>query len=728
MRWIDPHIFCALCAKHVDRLKAIRNYSPAFINGLVGSALKKDNVAKHKKFDMHGKAVNMELQSTRTVNSILTSTPLGKTIDIRVEGLETEQRILGREEVVEPLTAGIIPHQIDSPYGNMVVYDLAGHHQYFSSHSACLEAISRNSPAIFLLLQDLRKNPESMTKEVYYWSTMIDGVCHKSPQQSSVLVVGTHADLLTQEQQKEKMSHLQSIAKMAISHQILVNVLTLNVTKIHSGEMDKFKALLYGIIKDVLSMSPPIPVTCHMLLAFLKERLPDLEMDAISLSDLMVHLKADPDKLIDPDSSNIIPLLEILSEKGLILFIPSEDPLNSWIVLHKESILKKVNGALFADPSLKEYIRVASNTGIVPKAVIKKIFPKYNIEMLTQFMIHFELCQTVDLSQVATNMAPEGSFRSDLGPLFFFPALVNVDRPSSATVPNNSFRWSMIVKSANQFFTTRCLHVLLRRLPSEFALPAVLATPLHSHRTPSCDVWSRGIKWLSETGVTTIVEMSESFQSLSLAMSSHDKTDHKYLQLVHSVLTVNKNTCAEFCPHLEVLEVISCPPEASSDHSDDTQVELSSLIKALLEGDKSIVDVKRKKYAVIEEWTKKHVEPCLSYLVGVSPMAPSSSTQPMSKMVGLFMTQLEGTPTLMELLSFTDKKVNIAEQIGVNYLKFGIFLLKDSDGVIVKALEKEHLKNAEEINMAILQRWLQGKGVKPVTWSTLMTVLQNVGM
>ena len=35
-------------------------------------------VAKHKKFDMHGKAVNMELQPTRTINSILTSTPLGK--------------------------------------------------------------------------------------------------------------------------------------------------------------------------------------------------------------------------------------------------------------------------------------------------------------------------------------------------------------------------------------------------------------------------------------------------------------------------------------------------------------------------------------------------------------------------------------------------------------------------------------------------------------------------
>ena len=81
---------------------------------------------------------------------------------------------------------------------------------------------------------------------------------------------------------------------------------------------------------------------------------------------------------------------------------------------------------------------------------------------------------------------------------------------------------------------------------------------------------------------------------------------------------------------------------------------------------------------------------------------------------------------MMELLSFSDRKVNIAELIGVNYFKFGIFLLEDSNGFIVKALEKEHVRNAEEINMAILQRWLQGKGVKPVTYSTLVTALQKI--
>ena len=42
-------IFCELCHKHRDRLRAIRNFNYAFIDGVTGSALKKDNVAKHKK-------------------------------------------------------------------------------------------------------------------------------------------------------------------------------------------------------------------------------------------------------------------------------------------------------------------------------------------------------------------------------------------------------------------------------------------------------------------------------------------------------------------------------------------------------------------------------------------------------------------------------------------------------------------------------------------------------
>jgi hypothetical protein len=126
-------------------------------------------------------------------------------------------------------------------------------------------------------------------------------------------------------------------------------------------------------------------------------------------------------------------------------------------------------------------------------------------------------------------------------------------------------------------------------------------------------VWSRGIKWLSKTGVATIVEMSETFQSLSMAMSSPDRTDPKYLELAHHVLAVIKKACEEFCPHVEVLDVISCPPEASSDHCDGTKVELSLLKEALLTKNKSIVDVSGQKHVLMGEWLK--IEPCLPYIV-----------------------------------------------------------------------------------------------------------------
>ena len=356
-------------------------------------------------------------------------------------------------------------------------------------------------------------------------------------------------------------------------------------------------------------MSSPISLMCHMMLAFLKERLP-LDMHAILLSDLLVRLDTDQDKFINPNITAVVPPLNTLSEKGLIVFIPSEDPHSSWVVHDKESILKKVNGALFADPLLKKSTGLASTTGIISTAVLKKTFPDYNCDMITKFMVHFEIGQVVDLSKIKTNMAPEGLTSSDLGPLLFIPSLVSIDQPSSATVPNNSFCWSVSVKS-DQFFTPRFHHVLLHRLPLEFALPDSQTTSQPLNRL--CDVWSRGIKWLSETGVTTIVEMNESIQAFSLTMSSPNKASPKYLELAHSVREVIRKARQEFCPYLEVLEVVSCPPECSSDHSIDTRVELSHLRKAILEKETHIVDVSGKKSVAIDEWKK--MEPHLSYLV-----------------------------------------------------------------------------------------------------------------
>ena len=507
----------------------------------------------------------------------------------------------------------------------MIIYDLAGHQQFFSSHSAYLEAISLHSPAIFLLLQDLRKDPDDITKELHHWAAMIDGVCHKCPKKSSVIVVGTHADLLKKQQVSSKIDHLKSKSSKVITHQNLVDVVTLNLKKPYSTEIEQFMELLNKTNKAVLSICPPIPGHCPLLLNFLKVKLPP-DAHAISLSDLHARITGDEDmQVMDSRLSTIIQSLKILTGRGLIALILSNDPPNnSWVVLQKECILKKVNGTLFADSNLKEYRQLSSNTGIIPKAVLREAFPEYDVEMIAQFMIQFEMCQLVDLSKIDTNMKAEGS---DLGPLLFFPALVREDRPSSVIVPENSFRWHVIVKSPHQFFTPRFHDVLLHRLTLQFPLPAVQATSGVSCR---CEVWKNGIKWLSGSGVTTIVEMDGiPFQSLSLAMSFPDPMYHDQF---HLVLKAINEAFVEFCPHTDAIELVSFPSEASSKSSaempqlpdalsttqvsiKESSVELPLLQQALRTKQVSVINANGNKYVKLNEWLR--MEPCLAQFVGV---------------------------------------------------------------------------------------------------------------
>ena len=84
----------------------------------------------------------------------------------------------------------------------------------------------------------------------------------------------------------------------------------------------------------------------------------------------------------------------------------------------------------------------------------------------------------------------------------------------------------------------------------------------------------------------------------------------------------------------------------------------------------------------------------------------------------------------MELLSFKgrEKTFNVAVHVGAKFTDLGIFLLNDETGVIVEALVNEYLLNAEDINRAIFMKWLQGKGVQPVAWSTLIDVMRKIGL
>ena len=87
----------------------------------------------------------------------------------------------------------------------------------------------------------------------------------------------------------------------------------------------------------------------------------------------------------------------------------------------------------------------------------------------------------------------------------------------------------------------------------------------------------------------------------------------------------------------------------------------------------------------------------------------------------------DGLPTLQTLRHFPVKRehIDIAAEIGHDYEKFRTFLLEVKKGNKVKNIKVSEHGDPVDITVEILKQWLQGKGIKPVTWQTLVNCLRD---
>ena len=452
---------------------------------------------------------------------------------------------------VELQTTGINVRTVSShEVGNIVLYDLAGHKEYYSSHAAILENFMLSTPAVFAILFKMTDSLDFIKKDLYYWFNFIKNASFQlsSSRPSQILIIGSRLDEMTDGYQ-EIAKVVVDIAEKANHSQEYGGFLPMECHRPGGRGVKKFVAMLSYSCKAVLDRSDKISFYCHVQFSFLQLLRSKENIIAISLKELCVVLKKRDDPSLPSERSVLLEFLTILSDKGLILFLKNEDDAQSWIVIDRAALLTEVNGVLFAPKEIKHvHQNIASNTGIVPTSVLKKLFPQYDTHMLIGFLRSLQFCHVLEsntLKKFETNISAPISLPSD--ELLFFPSLIHTEPPTDIVI-ENGLGWCLWCPDPNQFLSTRFLHLLLFSLsrifcPQMHYKPGKIADsdPQILMLTHRCDVWTNGIYWENDE-VHVIVEVTEYYRCVTVVVSINDmKKSHKvFNNVIKTVLSLSE--------------------------------------------------------------------------------------------------------------------------------------------------------------------------------------------
>ena len=451
---------------------------------------------------------------------------------------------------VDLLTTGINAHTFSShEVGNIVLYDLAGHKEYYSSHAAILENLMLSTPAVFAILFKMTNDLHIIMCDLYYWFNFIKNVslCLSSSRPSQILVIGSRLDEMTNG--CDKISKVVAeVAEKADHSQEYGGFLPMECHRPGGKGVKEFVAMLSYSCKAVLDQSNKISFYCHVQFSFLQLLRSKENIVAISLKKLCIILREHDDPSLPSERSVLLEFLTTLSDKGLILFLKSEDDAQSWIVIDRAALLTEVNGVLFAPKEIKHaHQDIASNTGIVPTSVLERLFPNHDIHMLIGFLRSLQFChvlQTSTLQMFKTNIS--ASVPLPLDELLFFPSLINAKPPTDIKI-ENGLGWCLWCPDPNQFLSTRFLHLLLFSLSYIFCLPRhnkagkIASDPQVQMLAWRCDVWTNGIYWKNDDDNTeVIVELTEHYRCVTVVTSMNDtKKSHKvFNDVVQAILTL----------------------------------------------------------------------------------------------------------------------------------------------------------------------------------------------
>ena len=469
---------------------------------------------------------------------------------------------------VEPLTAGIVPVSVESRrLGQIVIYDMAGQYQYYSSHAALLRNLVSSSASMFLVVVSLNQSKEGIFRQLQYWNSFISNCCTSAGKPLTVAVF-SHADEVTEEKPEVKSSDAVKALPHSEASSMFSEVVTIDSRKLASGGLTRISKIVAECCNK-FRQTFRFDFAVHLLYAFISSKLAG--KIACTISELQSLIKQEQgedsfalkiwnEEILPTNTNELSQHLTTLSDKGQFLFLRNTGKVeDSWVVIDKAVLLSEVNGTIFAPDNFKQHHNIANSTGVVLFSKVRKVFPKRDPDLVVAFLQHLEFCQEISESEVS--LITTTHFRCSYGPVerfFFFPALVSEERPSEAgaAIETPSYRcgWILQCSQPHQFLTPQFLHVLLLRLAFSFALAPESKCEFSPVLERRCCIWKNGIRWLSRDGVQTTVEETNQHSAYTVTMECLEGQEMECVRHRSQVLKCILDAKDELCPTVKVKE------------------------------------------------------------------------------------------------------------------------------------------------------------------------------
>ena len=287
---------------------------------------------------------------------------------------------------VEPHTAGIVLSIHQRKYSKrFLYYDFAGDKEYYSSHSAILEMVSKSSvgTSVYVVVANFMKDDSTLCGELGYWLSFISYHAKNIESQIKlkVVVVLSHYDLLSLADSTKRLENTKQYLHRNSSqlqqwNLDIIDVIVSNCRKPRSSRT------LDHILQQISMDTPPYSLSFESTLLNGVLEKDFKHVVACKFQDLLSHVK-DTGICLPTIASALYPIVKQLHDIGLLMIVGRrENHIEDYLLLmNTSSLTNEVHKLLFSQSAMQSLAQAVplqyAKMGIFPDSIICVVLPDH---------------------------------------------------------------------------------------------------------------------------------------------------------------------------------------------------------------------------------------------------------------------------------------------------------------------------------------------------------------